>query len=183
MLNDCFSVPAHSGSLVADNAACLRRALDTMEGLSDHDYRQPVAAVFNASPGAHFRHIQEHYQVFLDSWQSGLVNYDSRPRNRQLECDRSLAMEALAASCRSLQELPEDLSQAVGVCCCTARDGIGSDSPTVPSCLSRELMFLHSHAIHHFAMVVIMLQQLGLDVHQDLGVAPATLRHQRQCVR
>lgn len=183
MLNACLSAPAGSCSLIADNSACLHRALSTLEHLSDHDYRQPVAAVFNASPGSHFRHIQEHYQVFLDSWRDGLVNYDSRPRNRDLEYDRSLAMDAMAASCQRLQELPEDLSQAVDVRCCTALDGAGTTSPTVPSCLSRELMFLHSHAVHHFALVVVMLQQLGLEVHQDLGVAPATLRHQRQCAR
>lgn len=47
-----------------------------------------------------------------------------------------------------------------------------------PSSLGRELVFLHSHSVHHFALIVIIviiLKQRGITVEQNFGIAQSTL--------
>jgi uncharacterized damage-inducible protein DinB len=43
----------------------------------------------------------------------------------------------------------------------------------------RELQYLLSHTVHHFALIGVMLRLLGVDPGSDFGVAPSTLRYER----
>jgi hypothetical protein len=49
----------------------------------------------------------------------------------------------------------------------------------VASSVGRELVFLATHAVHHFAVLHVYCLQHGLIVDADLGRAPATLAHER----
>ncbi|MEK6687797.1 MAG: hypothetical protein AABZ01_04975, partial [Gemmatimonadota bacterium] len=42
------------------------------------------------------------------------------------------------------------------------------------SSLGRELLFLLSHTVHHFAVIRLLLQRQGTDSDPRLGVAPST---------
>ena len=63
------------------------------------------------------------------------------------------------------------------------------DAPSVPwsgSTVRRELDFLLSHTVHHYALIAMSLRLRGLPVPAELGVAPSTLEHWRRqgrCVR
>jgi uncharacterized damage-inducible protein DinB len=41
----------------------------------------------------------------------------------------------------------------------------------------RELQFLATHTVHHFALVALLLRQRGVEVPVEMGVAPSTLEH------
>ncbi len=45
------------------------------------------------------------------------------------------------------------------------------------SSLRRELHFLLSHTVHHYALIAMILARHGVEVEPDFGVAPSTLRH------
>jgi hypothetical protein len=45
------------------------------------------------------------------------------------------------------------------------------------SSISRELQFLSSHAVHHFALIAMTLRAEGVPMDPDFGMAPSTLRH------
>ena len=48
------------------------------------------------------------------------------------------------------------------------------------STLHRELQFLASHTVHHYALIVALLGRLGYELepeHADFGIAPSTLEH------
>jgi hypothetical protein len=49
----------------------------------------------------------------------------------------------------------------------------------VPSTLGRELAFLASHAVHHFALLKAHCLQQGIPLGEDFGKAPATVAHAR----
>ena len=53
--------------------------------------------------------------------------------------------------------------------------------PGVPewcgSTVYRELQFLVSHTIHHYAIIGTILRSRGFEPGMDFGVAPSTLRH------
>ena len=160
--------------IVADNLTALERALGVIDNLPVAAFTDKSEAAFSASVGEHFRHLIEHYQAFLDGWPGGVVDYDARPRNAQLETDMASARASIENLRRRLRALPADLdlAQPVAVRCCT---GAEMKASPVPSCLSRELVFLHGHSVHHFALIVIILKQRGITVEQNFGIAPATL--------
>ena len=56
----------------------------------------------------------------------------------------------------------------------------GDEIPWQPSTPGRELQFLVSHTVHHFAMIGGICHSLGVEVDKDFGVAPSTLRHQME---
>jgi hypothetical protein len=47
------------------------------------------------------------------------------------------------------------------------------------STMGRELQFLMSHTVHHYALVAIILKIQGCNCAEEFGVAPSTLRYQR----
>jgi hypothetical protein len=57
----------------------------------------------------------------------------------------------------------------------------GDDSsPRSQSTIRRELQFLLSHTVHHYALIAIILKIQGFDCDEDFGVAPSTLKYQRR---
>lgn len=48
----------------------------------------------------------------------------------------------------------------------------------------RELQFLLSHTVHHFALIATLLERFEIGVPEDFGIAPSTLKYwqaQAQC--
>jgi hypothetical protein len=43
--------------------------------------------------------------------------------------------------------------------------------------VGRELQYLLSHTIHHYAIIGSILRAQGVEPGPDFGVAPSTLRH------
>ena len=139
-----------------------------------------------ASVGAHLRHSLEHVQccaTAVESLRSGLrvptLNYDGRERDAELERDPAY----LAARSR---ELAAGISDGDGVdldaevLAAFALDASGEDA-LLPSTLRRELAFAAHHATHHFFVAgLVAKSHLGLALPDDVGRAPATLRHDRQ---
>ena len=48
------------------------------------------------------------------------------------------------------------------------------------STVRRELQFLLSHSIHHYALIATICHANGFPVPEGFGVAPSTLRYRRQ---
>ncbi len=165
--------------LIMNNIAALTHALTVIEGLPEGVFADQSEASFSASVGEHFRHIIEHYQLFLAGLPIGLVDYDSRPRNAQLETDPANARAGIQNLCQRLRALSAattDPNQPLMVRCCTAvGTAVETTEAPVPSCVSRELVFLHSHSVHHFALITLILKRHGLTVDANFGIAPATL--------
>lgn len=128
--------------------------------------------------GAHLRHVIEHYEALLIPAQRGEVDYDRRARDASLEnCPRA-ARQRLHALQLCLQRWHgEDLQRPVRV---RGQAGLaGEFGFVVGSSLGRELVFLASHAVHHFALLKPHCQQHGMAIAADFGKAPATVAHER----
>lgn len=54
----------------------------------------------------------------------------------------------------------------------------GNETHWKKSTVGRELQFLVSHMVHHFAIIGIMCQSMGTELPADFGLAPSTIRHQ-----
>ena len=137
----------------------------------------PGAPPFSSPVGAHLRHVVEHYEALVQGLPLGLVDYDGRPRDRALETSPALARTRLLAVRQVLGVWsPDLLDRQVKV---LGQGGVTGDFDfCVASSVGRELAFLASHAVHHFALLADHLQWHGIPVPAHFGKAPGTVANE-----
>ena len=171
---------------VEGNLIALRQAVEVLSRLDDAIYATGGAAPGVSPVGVHFRHVFDHYRAFLAGLATDEIDYDARQRQGPLETDRARAIAAAHGFITDLGRLPAELAdRPVRV---TLRSVAGNDG--VPdwshSSLKRELQFLVSHSVHHYALIKELLRRSGFDAGEAFGVAPSTiaaLRHATACAR
>jgi uncharacterized damage-inducible protein DinB len=164
--------------LARSNVEYLRQGRELIERLRDDEYAS-VEPGSRGGVGAHFRHVLDHYERFARGLESGTIDYDLRERDRELETVRSRALERLDELCAALSRLGKaDARRAllVRVDCGGPDDRGGVSSP---SSVARELQFLVSHTVHHYAVIALLLRARGVEPGRDFGVAPSTLRYEQ----
>jgi hypothetical protein len=147
---------------------------------------------YAAHVGAHMRHIIEHYDTLVNALNDAKSNpkamcaadYDARERNLEVEANpleairRIDLIEAALGNSAGLNEAA--MLQVIHV---LTRGGLkGEHNFCTPSTLAREIMFLNSHATHHFAILQGYARQRGQTLGAGVGKAPATVAHEQRQV-
>ncbi|MBZ0113800.1 MAG: DinB family protein [Thermoanaerobaculia bacterium] len=129
--------------------------------------------------GPHLRHCIEFYRCFLSGLGEGRVDYDGRQRERALELDPVRARAALASIERELAAVAEGLVLERSL---IVRSDAETPAPEswCPSSVGRELSFLLSHTVHHYALIAQILRRHGHEPDPNFGLAPSTLRFREQ---
>lgn len=160
--------------LTSANIEAIDQALEVVDALTDAAYQARVDG--RSQPGAHIRHILDHFQALRDGFPSGLVDYDCRSRQSEVETNRRLAKQELLDTKLWLHSLSENtqplkVKSEVSLCeCCTV---------TIDSDRARELLYVLNHTVHHMAYVALLLKFNGVVVNDSIGLAPATASHNR----
>jgi uncharacterized damage-inducible protein DinB len=166
---------SQSTELLKTNIDALEEGVALLSLLTPQQYTQGYKPAFHSTIGAHFRHVLEHYRCFLQQLESCQLCYDSRERDQLLECDYEYANQTLSELVSLITNLDSrDLDQK----CVVLDQHSGSG---VTSTLYRELLFLQSHTMHHYAIIGAMTRALGEQPADDFGVAIATREHQKSC--
>ncbi len=161
--------------LVELNLACLRQGKQMVADLDDEAYRCCDLVICDSGIGDHYRHILEHYQMFLSGYSDSFVDYDARVRDARLSTDRKFAIQATDDILLKF-DLVDDLNRHLRIKMATSKD-LNKNSPFSESTVSRELQYLQSHTIHHFALISMILRSQGRRPADDFGVAPSTLQY------
>ncbi len=168
---------AHSTCyLIDDNIETLKQGIELIARLDDQLYRQPNRELSLSGVGAHFRHCIDFYHRFLTGIESGRINYDLRERDERIEQNRLFAIARLNAIIKDLSRVSVIEDDRVFE---TLLEG-SSNSDWSVSSLKRELQFLLSHTIHHYALIALVLRSQGFEPDAEFGVAPSTLRSWRK---
>ena len=136
--------------------------------------------------GPHLRHIIEHYTAMLSVVREAqpLVDYDARDRDMAMQSQEPVTVAKLRetiAVLHSLRVLPQQLLNLDKPMLTRLRSGpCGEVEMTVATTLGRELLFLASHTVHHFALLAHYCKAAGVDLGHDFGKAPATLAFERK---
>lgn len=156
------------------NSAVLDQALKVLDA-----HAAAPASDYAAHSGPHLRHVIEHYEAFTQHVASHSVDYDTRARDRAPEQDIAVARARIQALQQQLMTLDATtLTEPIAV---HLRGGLGGEDNFVSfSSLARELLFLASHAVHHYAVIQLHCKAQGICLGDDFGKAPATVRHARQ---
>lgn len=159
----------------------LRQGEQLLSSISDEDYRRKLPVAFHASIGGHYRHCLDHFRILLDAANSREVNYDLRERGTLVESDRFAALNATRELMEGFDKLDAGVvRRSVDVVCKTSYQT--QNSQVSCSSVGREIMYSVAHAVHHFALIGIMGGLMGLTLPEGFGVAPSTLKHQRETV-
>lgn len=159
--------------LIAFNCQVLDQALQVIAA-----HEAAPDTIFADSSGPHLRHIIEHYQAFTLGVSARSVDYDSRARERSLEQDSALARTRIIALQAELQALDtKTLQDPIAV---HLRGGLdGQENFVSFSTIARELLFLSSHAVHHYALIQLHCREQGIDLGPHFGKAPATVQYEQ----
>ncbi len=144
-------------------------------------HEAPGAPPYQRPVGAHLRHVIEHIESLLDARGAATLDYDDRPRDLLLECEPRFARERLRMLQQRLAALRgDDLERPLRL---SGRAGLAGELAfEVSSTLGRELAFVASHTVHHYALLVAHCARRGLPLPADFGKAPATVAHERSLV-
>ena len=155
--------------LTARNTAVLDQGLELIDALLGSSSAKGALRV-----APHFRHCIDFYDCFLSGLETGRIDYDARSRSAELESDLGSVDQAL----RRIRERLLGIGSLSPRTPVQARsDAPEENSPWTSSTLGRELLFLLSHTIHHYALIDLMLREEGFEPPSEFGVAPSTLRH------
>lgn len=160
-------------NLLQVNIDALDEGVALLALLKVEQYTQSYKPAFNSTIGAHFRHLLEHYSCFIKQFESGVICYDERQRDQLIECDFTYAKQTII----ELQDGLRDLQQTSLDQPCVVRDQ--QATVLVGSTLFRELLFLQSHSMHHYAIIGAMTRTFGIQPADDFGVAIATREHHK----
>lgn len=132
------------------------------------------------TPGRHLRHITDHFDALFAGLrrvgqQSGTtpaVDYEQRARNPRIETDPAAALA-----------LVQQQQRLCGQCCNSGDRELmvihrtDQTVTSLPSSLSRELIFLSQHSVHHMAIIELLMLWQGVPISGDFGVNPSTRRY------
>ena len=164
--------------IITNCIGLLEQALDLIERIDDVVYVSMSPLSPRGSIGGHLRHILDFYQNFVAGIESGRINYNLRQRGLLFERDRRFAIQTISKTIAALRSLPglEVMGQLV-----VSTEENGDCAPVwCESSVLRELDFLQSHTIHHYALIAMLLRLHEIDPGEDFGVAPSTLKHWKE---
>lgn len=147
-----------------------KRGIGLLDNLNDEIYKKTSYGV--GSIGSHFRHNLDFANNLLQGIETGKIDYNERERDPRIETDRQFAKERFLFLIQTLKNISnEHFEREILI-----RSEI-DDNLWHRSSIARELEFLHSHTVHHFALIAEKLHSFGIKVSKDFGVAPSTLKY------
>lgn len=161
--------------MTSSNVYLLRQGLNLLGQLDDEQYTRVASGITHAAVGGHLRHCLDFYDAFLRGFTLGKIDYDLRERNELIEKDRSAASAKIGQAIAQLQQLPANQDKELLVK--LEGEQAGNASSWNRSSIPRELQFLLSHTVHHYALIAMLLRLQGFQPASDFGVAPSTLKY------
>ncbi|OXG08653.1 hypothetical protein BC749_106273 [Flavobacterium araucananum] len=157
----------------------LRHSLDELiyllDQLSDKEYSKSCEALSNATIGEHTRHIIEMFQCLDNGYDSGILNYDNRERNFQIQTETEFAKQCIIEIKTGLKSENKTLYLEQVI------DGLAI---RIQSSYYRELLYNLEHCIHHQALIKVAVMQFeNILINENFGVARSTIEYRKQCVQ
>ncbi len=148
---------------------------DLVSQLSNEDYTFPCYGLSNSTIGEHTRHIIEMFQCLENQYESGIINYDDRKRDLQIQTDTVFAKKCIETIQKELEK-PNKLIQLQQI--------VDGEELILESNYNRELLYNLEHCIHHQALIKVgILQMDHIQIDENFGVARSTIEYKKQCAQ
>lgn len=151
---------------------------DSLSQLSPQQYMQPCKTLFNNTIGQHVRHIIELFQCLEKGYEGGIVNYEKRKRDTQIETDKELANGLLLDIHRGLTKDNKVLTLEA------CYDDHINEAIHIETNYHREIAYNLEHTIHHMALIRVGITEIAaIELPDDFGVASSTIKYRKQCAQ
>ena len=157
------------GNGIASLTNILLQGVFVIEQLEDFQFTEGG----RGSVGVHFRHCVDFVECFVNGIGTSEIDYTLRRRETTSETDRHAALlrfRTVLTSLQSLSLLNPDVSVLV------RSENEETEVKWSKSSVMRELEFVQSHTIHHYALIGFKLKLLGFEVDEKFGVSQSTLQ-------
>lgn len=152
--------------------------VSSLDKLTPEQYTKVCTNLSNSSIGQHVRHIIEMFQCLEKGYDTGVVNYEKRNRDRAIETDKELALELIHGISKGLDRENKEL----------LLEGVYNDTSEelmqFTTNYYREVVYNMEHMIHHMALIRVGLREVdNIEVPASFGVASATVKFNRECAQ
>lgn len=156
----------------------LRQLSDTLQQLTDEEFKQALPLLSDNSIGKHVRHIVEFYDMMLQAQASGKLSYEHRKHDPLLESNKGLMLKKIDQICQALA--PLDPAQLLWMDAEHSQADSG-EGAVMQTSMGREIAYNIDHTVHHIAILKIAMRHyfphIALPPH--FGVAYSTIRFQK----
>jgi hypothetical protein len=155
----------------------LQSLLRFLDQVDQPTYSKPLDVFNGSSLGGHTRHIIEFYHCLIKNFNKGVINYDLRERDQQIENDPELAAIAVNNIMVELRKINLDEKVELHM----SYDIQNNVVDTVVSNVKREVVYNLEHTIHHMALIKIGVKAAAprIELEHEFGVAPSTIKFQQ----
>ncbi len=146
--------------------------------ISSSQYSQASQRLAGATIGQHVRHVIELFLCLEKGYTQGVVNYEKRKRDLQIETDKAVAAALLHKMYALIEK--EDAPLLLEF------SGHASSDETVRITTNylRELLYNLEHTVHHMALIRVAVTEVSdLVLPPDFGVASSTLKYRATCAQ
>jgi len=142
--------------------------------LSDEQFCTPIPLIGNSTIGQHIRHILEFYIELENGYHSGLIDYNGRKRDHNLETCRESAIHKIQQISILVKLENKALNVTVDV------DSEDEITQQLPSNYFRELMYNIEHTVHHMALIRVGICLISkIQLPEDFGFAASTIKYKK----
>ncbi len=153
----------------------LDEIIKLLHQLSDDEFAANCQALSNATIGEHTRHIIEMFQCLEKFYESGIIDYDLRERNKLIQTSTDYSIECI----KKIQENLDRPNKNIEL-----QQIIDGEEIRINSNYHRELLYNLEHCIHHQALIkVAILQCENIQIDPNFGVARSTIEYRKLCVQ
>jgi len=151
---------------------------DSMDQLTNEQYVQPLPSLSNATIGQHVRHIIELFVCLESGYQTGLVNYEKRKRDYNIETNKAFAKQLLLSIATGLDKPNKTLMLEAGY------DDLSEDVITIETNYLREVVYNLEHTVHHMALIRVGIASFDeVKLPESYGVASSTIKYRQACAQ
>jgi len=129
-----------------------------LEILDDDTYT--CAADNSSSIGQHVRHILDFFDCFEKGLGANSVCYDKRKRDSEIENSCNFAKSKVLKIKQYLKDLSKQSDRELEL---LQISGVEGKELILKTSISRELMYLSDHSLHHLAICKLIAKDLGID--------------------
>jgi hypothetical protein len=150
----------------------------TLQQLSGEEYQCICRSLHGNTIGQHVRHIIELFQCLENGYEYGLVNYEKRKRDKNIETNKQLAIELLRIIHDKLDRSNKTLKLEA------LYDEHATEPVVIDTNYFREVAYNLEHTIHHMALIRIGITEISaITLPEDFGVASSTVKYHKQCAQ
>lgn len=149
----------------------LQRGIKLLNSITDEQYSNSTIPPYFSSIGCNMRHVLDAFTCIFNGLESKHIDFSDRERNQLAEEKTKFGIAYFNNTIAKLHQLEEaDFDMTISVC-----DDLGTGIVTANYTLGSALIQAHSHAIHHYATIGFIINQLGIELPDaDFGYNPTT---------